>query len=162
MEAEQLRRQIGELLTTELERTRALAVALDAGRAVFAGRDAYAIERTATEVQRLVSEVEASEKRRQKVLAAVGLPADKDGMEQFLARLDRDGQLSGTWQELLAGAAECQRLNLANAAVIETNRHFAETALRILRGQSPDQETYGRRGTSSAPGGASSRPLGKA
>jgi flagellar biosynthesis/type III secretory pathway chaperone len=69
------------------------------------------------------------------------------GMDRFLALWPEGPALQQDWQTLRDLAAQCQRANQTNAALLEARHQQVRQTLRQLRGETPPQ-TYGRGGYS--------------
>lgn len=68
-------------------------------------------------------------------------------VEAALARLPQGPEMLGQWQELQGLAAQCQRANQENAALLEARHRQVRESLRQLRGEQAPQ-TYGQGGYS--------------
>jgi flagellar biosynthesis/type III secretory pathway chaperone len=102
----------------------------------------------------------AAERLRQLGLPLQQLGAGKPAqLEAALARLADGGRSLADWQALRTLAAQCQRANQENAALLEARHRQVRDTLRQLRGEAPAQ-TYGRGGYSGMPLG--SQRLGSA
>ena len=78
------------------------------------------------------------------------------GMAKFFSRFDQDGRLRDRWSSLRESIARCDRLNQANARLIERDRKRINLTLRILNGDDGFSATYNLRGAPES-GGSRSR-----
>lgn len=151
-------RQLGEILSRETECAAALARDLEVEKAALTGRDPLALEQAVREKQHDAESLYELERRRAALIETAGFAPDRAGVEDCIRWCDTDTVLLSRWHELLALIGNCRDQNLVNGSLLELNRHNAERALDILRGQQPGARLYGPSGE--ATGNALSRTLG--
>ncbi len=69
-----------------------------------------------------------------------------EGIAGFIAAFDQDNRLAQRWSDIRASIARCDRLNKANARLIERDRKRIALSLRILRGEDGVGATYNPQG----------------
>lgn len=158
MERTDCRQRLGEILVREIECAAAFVQVLNAEKTALAGRDPGALETAVEAKQRCAEELQELDRQRVELLKSAGFSPDRAGVESCIQWCDADDSLSPRWQRLLALLEQCRDLNLANGNLLELNRHHAERALAILRGQQPDAKLYGPAGETTT--GSLSRTLG--
>lgn len=80
-------------------------------------------------------------------------------MAELCARFPDRPNLARDWSELMSLAAQCQRRNQENAALLDARQQQVRTSLRVLRGD-PVPGTYARGGAQAM--GLAPRTLGSA
>jgi len=160
MIAEQAREQLVQTLMAEIEQTDRMVELLRQSHAIFSGRDAALIERTAAIIYTEVEKLQALERRREALVTGCGFSADKQGIEACLSACLPDERPRELWHRLLGLATQARSLNQINAGIVETSRRHAQKALNLIRGQVPGGELYSRGGLTR--GYAGSRSLAKA
>lgn len=142
-------------LSLQLERT-----LLDETRAIEM-RDPDDLLRVVTDKQSLVVQLEAETGKQKQWVELAGHTFTPVGMAKFFASFDQDGRSLGRWSSLRESIARCDRLNQANARLIERDRQRINLTLRILNGDDGFSTTYNLRG-SREPGGLRSRSISQA
>ncbi|CAM3101364.1 flagellar biosynthesis protein FlgN [Pseudomonas floridensis] len=132
---------------------------LQAESLILHGRDMGEMEHVLAQKQALVILLEQHGRRRSQVLTGLGLPANRQGLEQLASHSDIGEQLLTTADALNALIAECQALNERNGSLIQLQQVSTAHQLRILNGG--DTPTlYDSRGSTA--GRARPRPLSQA
>lgn len=91
--------------------------------------------------------------QRNEILMASALPADRSGMETWLAAQGPESQASRKdWEDLLALAAEARALNETNGKLIATHLQHNQQALNTLLAASNQAALYGPDGQTHASG----------
>ena len=133
---------------------------LDETRAIEM-RDPDDLLRVVTDKQNLVVQLEAETGRQKRWVELADVTYTPAGMAKFFARFDRDGRSLDRWSSLRESIARCDRLNQANAHLIERDRKRINLTLRILNGDDGFSATYNLRGTTES-GGSRSRSISQA
>lgn len=81
---------------------------------------------------------------RMRQLTALGITADENGMEQWLAAAGSAGQKA--WKDLLAAAKEANLCNQTNGRLIQQSLQHHQQALAILMGAANQVKLYGADG----------------
>ena len=142
-------------LSLQLERT-----LLDETRAIEM-RDPDDLLRVVTDKQNLVVQLEAETGRQKHWVELTDDTFTPAGMATFFTKFDQDGRLRDRWSSLRESISRCDRLNQANAHLIERDRKRINLTLRILNGDDGFSTTYNLRG-SREPGGLRSRSISQA
>lgn len=124
---------------------------LDEARAI-ASRDSLALQRSVDGKQELVTQLEAETHRQRHWVELARQPFTPAGMTKFFATLGSDGQLPELWSRLRDSSARCDRLNRANARLIERDRRRVAATLRIMSGDDGASKTYNPRGQTESAG----------
>lgn len=142
-------------LSHQLERT-----LLDETRAIEM-RNPDDLLRVVTDKQNLVVQLETETGRQKQWVELAGHPFTPVGMAKFFARFDQDGRSLDRWSSLRESISRCDRLNQANARLIERDRKRINLTLRILNGDDGFSATYNLRGNPES-GGLRSRSISQA
>ncbi len=99
--------------------------------------------------QRLSDILGDLDRERSELLRQAGLDLGRTGVLAYLDRQTASERepLDVLWQRIETLTRDCRRLNQINGIVIEKRRRRAETALRILQGQTVDSDLYTPHGT---------------
>ncbi len=159
MTPEQCRGELTEIFDQEQRLVDELLAELDREQRAI-GRDPEAMSRCATAKQRLVNDLEALNRRCNRLLAERGHTTDRQGMEALLGWCDPTGHLRESWERLLTSLDEGRRRNLSNGMTLEGHFHQTRQALAILAGRPGEVETYAPDGRPGGLGGG--RNLGTA
>lgn len=156
MTIDELARRLGSCLRQEIDAASGLLDLLRQENAVLTDGDPAAIEEVGRSKQDALDSLEALGRQRTEMVAAAGPGIDPQDIEGLIRRCDPAGRtnLPELWEQLLELAAECQRLNMVNGAIIQSSSRFAQQALGLLRGQSPAA------GLEYGPDGSTHQPLG--
>lgn len=104
-------------------------------------RDLEALQESAAHKSELSKTLEALGNKQKAFLEAHGQNNSPDGMDAYLASLPKAAHLAleQKKEQLLELLEKCQIQNLINGNIIAASKQSAETALSILRGQSPSE-----------------------
>ncbi|MEN1832479.1 flagellar protein FlgN [Pseudomonas lijiangensis] len=148
-----------QMITEGMAPTRQLLELLQAESLVLHGRDMGEMEHILAQKQALVILLEQHGRRRSQLLAGLGLPANRKGLQELASHSDVGEQLLAASDELSALIAECQAINEQNGSLIQLQQVTTAHQLRILKGA--DTPTlYDSRGSTA--GRARPRPLSQA
>ncbi|GFM82805.1 flagellar synthesis chaperone protein FlgN [Pseudomonas cichorii] len=148
-----------QMITDGMVPTRQLLELLQAESLVLHGRDMGEMEHILAQKQALVILLEQHGRRRSQLLAGLGLPANRKGLQELASQSDVGEQLLAASDELSALIAECQAINEQNGSLIQLQQVTTAHQLRILNGV--DTPTlYDSRGSTA--GRARPRPLSQA
>lgn len=151
-------------LTTQLEKL------LLEETSTLDGRDPDRLQTLVENKQRVLEQIEQATARLQQLVEAEGHAFTAEGMDAFLGTLPA-GSTSATpetapeatsgnqratpketaragWKRLRELAASCELMNRANAQAVERSRQRVATALKIIRGEEDNGNTYSARGYS--------------
>lgn len=139
MKIDEFVRQLTAALQQEVDAAGRLLDILNQEHAALSATDAAAIEQVGELKQEALNTLEERGKQRAAVVSTAGCKGDRQDVEALIERCDPQGRtdLAGFWHQLLERAAECQRLNLVNGAIIQSSFRFSQQALAVLRGQPP-------------------------
>lgn len=148
-----------QMMMDDMVPARRLLELLQAESLVLHGRDMLEMEHVLAQKQALVILLEQHGRKRSQVLAGLGLPANREGLEQLASHSDIGEQLIAASDELSALIADCQAINEQNGSMIQLQQVNTAHQLRILNGG--DTPTlYDSRGSTA--GRARPRPLSQA
>ncbi|SHM99992.1 flagella synthesis protein FlgN [Pseudomonas asturiensis] len=148
-----------QMITDDMIPARQLHELLLAESLILQGRNMADMEHVLAQKQALVILLEQHGRRRSQVLAGLGLPANRKGLEQLASQSEVGEQLLAAGDELNALIAECQTLNERNGSLIQLQQVSTAHQLRILNGgETPT--LYDSRGSTA--GRAKPRPLSQA
>lgn len=149
-----VRARLKDVLSQAAARAGALKSALAEEREALAGRDAERLDVAVASKRNLVQELDGLERNRAEICSNAGFSDDAAEMSELIAWCDADATLGQGWQQLLELGADCDRLNLANGAIIRLRQQQISQGLLLLRGSAPDTNTYGPTGAApTTPGG---------
>jgi flagella synthesis protein FlgN len=133
-----------------LERTRQLEQLLLEESTSLDGRDPDRLQALVERKQRVVGQVEQKTAALRQIIDAAGEAFTPEGVANFLQAqqdvADDEASASARWKRLRALAASCELLNRDNAQAVERSRKRVATALKIIRGDIDDANTYSARG----------------
>ncbi len=148
-----------QMITDDMVPTRQLLELLQSESLVLHGRDMGEMERILAQKQALVIQLEQHGRRRSQVLASLGLPTNRQGLETLAGQSSVGEQLLEAGDELATLIGECQALNEQNGKLIQLQQMTTAHQLRILNGgETPS--LYDSRGSTA--GRAKPRPLSQA
>ncbi|BAP44138.1 flagellar protein FlgN [Pseudomonas sp. 21LCFQ02] len=148
-----------QMITDDMAPTRQLLDLLQAESLVLHGRDMTEMEQVLAKKQALVVQLEQHGRRRSQVLAGLGLPTNRAGLEELASQSAVGEQLLQAGDELASLISDCQALNEQNGKLIQLQQMTTAHQLRILNGG--DTPTlYDNRGSTA--GRARPRPLSQA
>jgi flagella synthesis protein FlgN len=123
------------------------------------GRDMLLLETILAKKQSLIVQLEQRGRKRSQALAALGLRADREGLEQLAASTPNGAHLLARSDMLSEILASCQKVNELNGRSIVHQQTTTATQIRILMGgEAPS--LYDARGSTSRL--AKQRPLSQA
>lgn len=160
MHAEGTRQSLESILTQEVHCSEHLLASLDAEGSALTQRDMDALQSTTQEKLQHTQRLEELEQQREALVTGLGFANDQDGMRRCLRSFSDHKALLDLWQQLLANIDRARNGNLANGGILESNRHYAEQTLRMLRGQSATPALYDPSGDTASELGQ--RELGEA
>lgn len=155
--------RIGTLLQQQTHNAEQLYKLLEEENGALTRRDAEAIQRLSLEKGERSITLEQLGLQQQQLFTKLGLQNSAEGLKGFIQSLPPNlaSQLRKKQQQLQSILEACQKLNLVNGNIIAANKHSAETALAILRGQfTSDNLVYSATGQTVA--ASSSKPIMKA
>lgn len=155
-----LRTRLDALLASAEQCTIALMATLTDERQALAQRDLAAISNAADAKRSLVETLQKLEYQRAELCAEAGLSGDPADMPAMLDWCDAETGLAPRWQRILDTCAACDQSNRTNGAAIQVRRQQVAEGLTVLRGHTPNIDTYGPGGSAAATG--SGRPLTEA
>lgn len=105
--------------------------AIEAETAALLDRKAHeSLKQAAATKERLGEQLNALNRERDTLLAAMGLPPGHDGTEQAVAL---HPELADAWDDLLALADQAREGNARNALLISVNLRYTEQTIEALR-----------------------------
>ena len=148
-----------QMITDDMVSARQLLELLQAESLILHGRDMGEMEQVLAQKQALVILLDQHGRKRSQVLAGMGLPANRSGLQQLAEQSDIGEQLLLAADELNTLINECQTLNERNGSLIQLQQVSTAHQLRILNGG--DTPTlYDSRGSTALR--AKPRPLSQA
>ena len=112
------------------------------------GREMQVLENILARKHSLVILLEQHGRKRSEILASLGLPTNRNGLESLASHSSVGEQLLGQSEVLNQLLARCQEANLQNGQSIQTQQAITANQLRILHGgETPS--LYDARGTTS-------------
>ena len=130
--------QLGTLLQQQIESAAQLLQILQNENAVLVKRDFEKIQHLSQQKSEQSATLEQLVQQQHQLLQERGCSSDSsEGLNSFIGSQPQNiaTQLSKKRQKLQAILESCQKLNQVNGNIIAVNKHSAETALAILRGQ---------------------------
>ena len=112
------------------------------------GRDMQVLENILARKQSLIILLEQHGRRRSEILAGLGLPTNRSGLESLASHSSVGEQLLAQSDVLNQLLAQCQAANLVNGQSIQTQQAITANQLRILHGGEVPS-LYTARGTTS-------------
>ncbi|MBI3525177.1 MAG: flagellar protein FlgN [Betaproteobacteria bacterium] len=91
--------------------------------------------------------------QRSRMLSAAALPADRAGMEKWLARLAPADAAHAAWKSLLGLTSEAHALNQSNGKLIAMRMQHNQQALNVLLAAADQASLYGPDGQTRPSGG---------
>ena len=112
------------------------------------GRDMQVLETILAHKHSLIILLEQHGRKRSEILASLGLPTNRNGLESLASHSSVGEQLLSQSAVLNQLLAQCQEANLQNGQSIQTQQAITANQLRILHGgETPS--LYDARGTTS-------------
>lgn len=135
-----------QLLQVGVDCASGLIETLNEERSALEHQNVDALNVTADRKQQLLTRLEAMETERQALCKAGGFDHEPDAMAQFLEASRATPKLVSCWHRLVDLAKACSELNIRNGAIINVRRQQIAGTLSVIRGESPDNDTYGQNG----------------
>lgn len=137
--------QLLSTLQAELKSASELKSILESEKQALTNGDVAVITELTTQKAPLVMQLEKLGRQRGIILKASGFPADKQGLEAFIANQPQQEAeaLLTVSDELKIVANSCRNRNQVNGGIVNVNRQFLNRALSILRGRDPQVTAYG-------------------
>jgi len=156
----QVRSEMVDVLGESVLRAMGLKESLEREKSALEHEDMDALDSAVESKGLCVNDLQALDARRTRLCGLAGFDAGPEQMSQLMDWCDEASTIAGAWDELMSIAAECNALNMTNGAIIRVREQQIRSSLSLLRGQSPDADTYGlpTRGT----GGFEQRSLAEA
>lgn len=112
------------------------------------GREMQVLENILARKHSLIILLEQHGRKRSEILASLGLPTNRSGLESLASHSTVGEQLLSQSEVLNQLLAQCQEANLQNGQAIQTQQAITANQLRILHGgETPS--LYDARGTTS-------------
>ena len=126
-------------LESEISETASLLAILEEERQALETDRHDGLIETSARKQACLERIEEVATTRLSLLASMGLPGDRSGMETCLAGLDPTGHhgLQRLWRELHGLLTSCHRLNRVNSQVVQTRLQTSRQTLDLLHGRAP-------------------------
>lgn len=131
------------LIAEEVARLRDFLVLLEKEQQALAAGDVDRLLPLADDKNRLFGRLAQLGEARGQALAAAGFPADRQGMEGWLARQPNANGAGRTWQELLSLAEKARALNEINGKLIASRLADNQQALSALMAAANQAALYG-------------------
>jgi flagellar biosynthesis/type III secretory pathway chaperone len=160
MEADQIARELGELIAQETHCAQRLLRRLETEQEPITRRDTDALAKIISEKEHDLTELQTLGAACARLLQTTGRSPDRSGFDDCLRACDPDGELHARAQKRDRVLGQCQRLNRINGGVLELTRRGVEQALALLHDRATDDNTYGPAGR--PVGQIGSRSLAKA
>lgn len=142
-----------QLLKATVQSCDRLLNALLDERAAVKANDLIALNDAVSRKKIHLADMEQHENRRVALLKACDYRQDLDAMQRFISSNDDSGAvLQLLWSKTLSHLAECRKANNTNGAVIAAQRQMHGDAIKVLRRQDEDLETYGPGGKTESTG----------
>ncbi|MDZ5601542.1 flagellar protein FlgN [Pseudomonas sp. RP23018S] len=136
------------LIEDDIAPTQELLDLLQSEAVALHGRDMALLETILARKQSLIVLLEQHGRRRAQLLAELGLPADRDGV-QALAAQSSQGEVLMQRLDVLSGLLDaCQQVNESNGRIIQVQQHITSNQVRILMGGESPSLYDSRGGTS--------------
>lgn len=141
--------QLGTLLQQQTQGAEQLQQLLKSENDALVTRNFDVIQQLSQEKSDQSTTLERLGQQQRQLLQDAGFSYSPEGLNSFISSLTPSlaAQLRKKQQQLQTLLESCQKLNMVNGNIIAANKHSAETALAILRGQfAPDNLIYGAAG----------------
>lgn len=154
--------QLGTLLQQQIQGAEQLQQILKSENDALVKRDFDVIQQLSQKKSEQSTRLEHLGQQQRQLLQMAGYAYSHEGINSFINSLASNlaTELRKKQRQLQTLLEECQKLNMVNGNIIAANKHSAETALAILRGQFADNLMYGASGQAVA--APSSKPSIKA
>ena len=142
-EQAELRSRIVDVLGTSVLRAMGLRESLVEEKSALEAQDMDALDIAIASKSRCVSELADLDGKRSHLCAAAGFDAGPEQMQNVIAWCDEGSVIANAWDNLMTIAADCNALNMTNGAIIRLREQQIRSSLSLLRGQAPENDTYG-------------------
>jgi flagella synthesis protein FlgN len=143
--------RMSTILNQELDASTQLKQLLATEKQAITERDIPAFEATMDKKRLLLERFAQYEQERISLLESGGIIHGTDSMDEYIKKYHADDRLRDLWQQLLSVAADCRDHNRQNHQLVELFSAHTNKALRVLRGESTDQNVYGPDGDTNDP-----------
>lgn len=123
-----------QLITDDLAPAQQLLELLGQESLALHGRDMQLLEHILASKQGLIILLEQHGRRRSEILASLGLPTDRSGLEQLAAHSSIGEQLLAQSDALNQLLSDCREANERNGRSIQVQQASTANQLRILNG----------------------------
>ena len=137
-----------QLITDDFAPAQQLLELLQAESLALHGREMLVLEDILARKQALIIVLEQHGRKRSEILATLGLPTNRSGLEQLASHSSLGEQLLTQSEALNQLLAQCQAANALNGQSIQTQQAITAHQLRILHGGEAPQ-LYDARGSTS-------------
>jgi flagella synthesis protein FlgN len=137
--------QLHSVLKAEYTTATQLLEILSSERSALVDSDSDVISQSVKQKQPLIYQLEQLGRQRESILQAEGFPAGKEGLEACIANQapQHAQQLQSLLKQLREVAKACRDNNQINGEIVNVNRQYLHSAMRILRGQEAQPTSYG-------------------
>lgn len=137
-----------QLINDDLAPAKQLLSLLQEESVALKGRDMSTLENILARKHSLVILLEQHGRKRSEILASLGLPTNRSGLESLASHSSVGDQLLSRSEQLNQLLAQCQAANQSNGQLIQSQQAITANQLRILHGgETPS--LYDARGTTS-------------
>lgn len=140
------------LLTATVRSCERLLNALLDERGALQANDVPALNGAISRKKIHLADLEAHEKQRRSLLAACRHKDDLAAMQRFIDDNDNRRQLSELWARTLELLGKCREANTTNGVIIGAQRRQRSEALRVIRQEEVEPDTYGSSGKTETTG----------
>lgn len=134
--------RLGEVIGEEIDRLKEFIELLQREQTLLVQGDTEGLLLLIENKNRMANALAVLAKARENELGHLGLPADRAGMEAWLARFGQDDQRR-SWRTLLELAVTARDLNVANGKLIGMHMQHNQQAFNALMGAADQAMTYG-------------------
>lgn len=135
-----------QLINDDLAPAEQLLALLQDEAIALQGREMRALEDILARKQSLIILLDQHGRKRSEILAGLGLPTNRSGLEQLASHSDIGSQLLAQSEALNQLLADCQAANVVNGQAIQTQQLITANQQRILHGGEA-HTLYDARGT---------------
>ncbi|HTD05374.1 flagellar protein FlgN [Undibacterium sp.] len=126
-----------ECLQEETKAMTSLAELLEKEQAALVNGKVEELAQTTVNKTRVISDISALEKLRNKYLLSQGFADDAAGMRSWLQQVPAESETAKCWTELLAITAKANEKNRTNGILINRHMSVTQSALKILQQNDP-------------------------
>ncbi len=138
------RETLTRLIMDETAALTELAGILDVEHAALVANDVDALRNAGNLRHRQVNSLVRVEEERRSLCRAMGVPADRRGLQRLLERCDPTFELARRWGGCASLAEGCRRANDRNGALVAARMKHVEQVLSLITRNTAG--IYGRRG----------------